>query len=123
MLSHTRSAVSSELGSAPLATTDFELQSGPHPCPSQPHLLTAVYLARPRRTSASHQVRAHFAEASCPVMFDRYYHPRYNQEVRRKAFVGQKDSDADASSLSLQAHAPGRPLSLRLCALELPDPL
>lgn len=106
----------------PPAATEFELVRGPVSCPADPGVATALYLARPR-TSAGHQLRVHFAEAGCPVMFDPYYHPAYNLEVRRKAFGGAA-AEAEASSEE-KAQPPllQGTLGLQLCRLELPDPL
>ncbi|CAD7923682.1 unnamed protein product [Amoebophrya sp. A120] len=41
------------------------------------------------RSPACHQVRVQFADAGCPVEFDRYYHWKYNEDVRRNAFDPQ----------------------------------
>jgi len=77
-----------------------------------------VYLAHPR-TSAKHQVRIHFADAGCPVMFDSYYHPSHNLEVRRKAFAGEgRPEQRKPEELPLKGA-----LGLQLFRLELPDPL
>jgi len=116
VLSHSLSPQSA-LWEAPVALTEFELLSGPlacpSPCPSRPSMQTAVFSARPC-TSAPHQVRVHFVEAGCPVMYDTYYHPLYNYTVRRKHFHEEAGEAPPAVSQGC--------LGLQLCTLELPDP-
>lgn len=117
LLSHSRSPQSA-YAPCKVAVTEFELISGPVACRTAPSLQTAVYLAR-ACTSAGHQVRVHFADAGCPVLFDPYYHPRYNREVRRKAFPETATTQADDVGRVVRR----RSLGLQLCSLELPDPL
>jgi len=99
-----------------LVTTEFELVSGPVPCPTNASLHTAIYLARASK-SASHQVRIHFADAGCPVLFDPWYHPQYSWKSRRHAFrVARIDEEARAMPL-VQGN-----LGVQLCTVDLPDP-
>eukprot|EP00395_MALV-II_sp_L67-2_P000186 gene186-164_t len=41
-----------------------------------------------KRAFSAHQVRAQLAAVGCPLLFDRYYHPVWNEEVRRNIFPG-----------------------------------
>lgn len=103
---------------APLVVTEFELLRPAIACTSHPGLATAVYEVR-QHGSAGHQLRIHFADAGCPVMFDGYYHPGYNLEVRRKVFPGVRPPGLS----EVQEPKPQGTLGIQLFRLELPDPL
>lgn len=106
---------------ANVAVTEFELLGGAEACPQDPSLVTAMYGVR-AHTSASHQIRVHFADAGCPILYDPYYHPRYNREVRRK-LAGVEGEGSRVPPREQQWPRPRRPLAMQLCALDMPDPL
>lgn len=128
LLAHSRSPQSARCDSVGLAVTDFELLSGPAPALAGTvgpwARQSAVFLAR-AQTSGPHQVRAHFADAGCPVLFDTYYHPAYNVDMRRNVYLGSFE-DRAAEHEDVLAEDPAlegkQTLGLQLCELELPDP-
>lgn len=118
LLSHSSSLQSLHVTPS-MAVTEFELESGPTPCPAQPSLHTAIYRAR-ILTSAPHQIRAQFASVGCPVLFDKYYHHQFNEELRRKAY--HRNDSPSKTEVDGQSTLFGD-LGLQLCELELPDPI
>jgi len=120
LLSRSRCPQSMEMSSLGEAVdTEFQLLSGPLPSPNAPSLLTAVYRAR-AHASVSHQIRAHFAEAGCPIINDPYYHPSFNQALRRNAYDDL--APAEEAAVAVQGGPCGGSLGVQLAELEMPDP-
>eukprot|EP00392_Amoebophrya_sp_AT5.2_P009194 g9222.t1 len=69
--------------------------SSSSPSPSSTTRRLGLYDVR-IRNPACHQLRVQFADAGCPVLRDRYYHPLWNETVRRNAFdpeLGSRKND------------------------------
>eukprot|EP00930_Biecheleria_cincta_P004260 TRINITY_DN105159_c0_g1_i1.p1 TRINITY_DN105159_c0_g1~~TRINITY_DN105159_c0_g1_i1.p1 ORF type:complete len:263 (+),score=40.69 TRINITY_DN105159_c0_g1_i1:96-884(+) len=89
-------------GTSPKEVCEFELESGPS------GLQTALYIVKAKAsTSSARQVRARFAEAGGPVLFDSQHHPGYQHR------------DGHHVEPALPQN---QTLAMQLCELKLPDP-
>jgi len=120
MLGHSMSLQSPSPKSR-LATTEFRLQSGPERCPGKPWLTTAIYLAN-TRSNVAHQIRIQFADAGCPILFDRYYHPSFNEAMRKTEFQAENHCSSNEVFRQQQHLSPEIALGMQVCELTFPDP-